>query len=709
MIEKVIKRDGKIENFDIKKIYNAVDKACNDGLSAMKDKEKFINLLYNELYDNSIGTAISVEKIQDIVIDTLRQCNENEVASNYQYHRTERTKIRDKKSNIMKTIKALGEETDRDNGNVGNNFSSKLLRIASEANKWTMLASMDKEMAKLHELGDYHIHDLDSFNLTVNCLHVPTRKLLMNGFNTGYGTLNKPKRIDSAAMLSCIILQSSQNDMFGGQSHPNFDNDMAPFVEITREYERNLYREMGLEPDEKQVEFRTQVRIDQAMQSIVCNLNTMHSRAGSQVPFSTINLGIPQGTDKEKKDAAIICESFLKAYMKGMGKNESCIFPNIIFRVKDGVNKKEGDPYYYLFKLACESASIRMNPTFCNIDASFNLPLYKEGTITAIMGCRTRTMENINGPSIPEGRGNIAPITINLVRLAIRAGHYNIEKFFKLLDEMLENSEKNLLYRYEILKRLKVTDLPFVAGQKLMMGSENLKPDDSIEPILKQGTWAIGFIGLAECLTMLTGHNHAESEKSRALGLEIVKHIRDFTDSLKEKHHLNFSCYASPAEGLSGRFTKLDKAKYGIIKGVTDKDYYTNSFHVPVGVNISIKDKLEIEAPYHKLCNGGHISYIELDNYPTGEQVESIVVNSFTHTDMDYLGINFHEKQCKKCGEHLFEDEEICPSCGSDEIQGISRITGYLAFDDRFGPGKKAERKDRVSHTNGNLVYYSAK
>lgn len=709
MIKKVIKRDGKIEDFDIKKIFNAVDKACNDGLSAMKDRENFTNLIYNSLLNDSIGDTISVEKIQDIVINKLRECDENEVASNYQYYRSERTKVRDKKSNIMQTIKALGEETDRDNGNVGNNFSSKLLRIASEANKWTMLASMDKEMAKLHELGDYHIHDLDSFNLTINCLHVPTKKLLMNGFNTGYGTLNKPKRIDSAAMLSCIILQSSQNDMFGGQSHPNFDNDLAPFVEITREYERKIYRDMGLEPNEKEVEFRTMIRIDQAMQSIVCNLNTMHSRAGSQVPFSSINLGIPQGTKKEKKDAAIICKSFLTAYKKGMGKNESCIFPNIIFRVKDGVNKKEGDPYYDLFQLACECAATRMNPTFCNLDASFNLPFYKKDILTAIMGCRTRTMENINGPAVPEGRGNIAPVTINLVRLAIRAGHYNIEKFFELLDDMLEKSEKNLLYRYEVLKKLKVKDLPFVAGQKLMMGSEDLESNDSIEPILKQGTWAIGFIGLAECLTMLTGHHHGETEKARILGLQIVEHIRNFTDSLKKKHHLNFSCYASPAEGLSGRFTKLDKAKYGVIEGVTDKDYYTNSFHIPVGMNISIKDKIEIEAPYHKLCNGGHITYIELDNYPTGEQIQTIVSRSFTNTDMDYIAINFHIKQCKQCGELLFEDEEFCPSCGSKEIQGISRITGYLGLDDRFGPGKKAERADRVSHTGGNLVYYSVK
>lgn len=311
MITEIIKRDGRIEKFDMEKIEIAINKACNDGMIELKNRKGFFEDV-QEMVNNSDIERMPIEYIHRLVIDVLRKNDEYEVANNYQYYREERNKIRDKKSNIMSTIKALGEETDRDNGNVGNNFSAKLLRIASEANKWCMLAQMDKEMAKHHETGDYHIHDLDSFNLTINCLHVPTKKLLMEGFNTGYGTLNRPKRIDSAAMLSCIILQSSQNDMFGGQSHPNFDNDMGPFVEITREYERKIYRDKGLEPNEADVEYRTRIRVEQAMQSIVCNLNTMHSRAGSQVPFSSINLGIPQGTEKEQSDAALICECFLK-------------------------------------------------------------------------------------------------------------------------------------------------------------------------------------------------------------------------------------------------------------------------------------------------------------------------------------------------------------------------------------------------------------
>lgn len=702
MIKYVVKRDGKMEMFDITKIINAVNKACNDGMIEFENEETFMHLLVDYQMKNE-EESVTVESIQDTVIDLLGKVGAEEILGQYKSFRESRTKVRETKSSIMQTIRELGRETDRDNGNVGNNFSAKLLRIASEANKWAMLAAMPKPMAKHHETGDFHIHDLDSYNLTTNCLNLRTGWLLENGFNTGYGTLRTPQRIESAAMLSCIMLQSSQNDMFGGQAHPNFDIDLAPYVGKTREEERRLHPD---DSDEK-IEERTLERLAQAMQSVICNLNTMHSRAGAQVPFSSLNIGIPRGkTEREEKDAALVCEYVLKAYIAGMGNGEACIFPNIIFRLKEGVNKYPSDPYYYLFQLACESAAKRMNPTFCDLDASFNKVLYDDGILVNLMGCRTRVAENINGPSIPEGRGNIAPVTINLVKLAIRAGRGEIRRFYRLLDEMLGASERNLLHRYDTLKELKVKDLPFVAGQHIMTGSEGLEMNDSIEPILIQGTWGIGFIGLAECLTMLTGKHHGESEESRKLGFEIVQHIRNFTDELKEKHKLNFSCYASPAEGLSGRFPKIDRKKYGVIEGVTDKDYYTNSFHIPVGYNISISDKVAIEAPYHKLCNGGHITYIELDHQPSAKEIEQITVRTFDNTDGDYLAINFHIKYCKKCEANLTEKQEVC-KCGSTDIQGISRITGYLALDERFGPGKKAERADRVSHTTGNLIYYS--
>lgn len=708
MVKRVIKRDGKLENFEIKKIVVAVDKACNDGLIILHDEELFYDILRSKLFN--LDEEVTVEEIHDVVVSSLKTHGEEEVAENYETYRKERNKIRETKSSIMKTIIELGKETDRDNGNVGNNFSAKLLRIASEANKWAMLAAMDKEMAKHHENGDYHIHDLDSFNLTTNCLHAPLDKLLKAGFNTGYGTLNPPKRIESAAMLSCIIVQSVQNDQFGGVALPDFDISLAPYVEYTREEEREFFRKAGKEIDEKYVEMRTLFRVEQAMQSVICNLNTMHSRAGSQVPFSSLNIGIPRGkNEQEEKDCALICEYIMKAYMQGMGNGEACIFPNIIFRTKKGVNIDPIDKYYYLFQIACESASKKMNPTFCSLDAECNKPFYEKGILTDIMGCRTRVMDNINGETQPIGRGNIAPVTMNLVRMSIKAGKGNIDKFFEILDYMLEESEKNLLYRYDTLKKLKTTDLPFNIGQKLMVGSEDLKPGDTIEEVLRQGTWGIGFLGLAECLTMLTGYHHGETEEARELGLRIVTRIREYCDDAKKRHKLNFSCYATPSEGLSGRFPAIDRTKYGIIEGVTDKDYYTNSCHVPVGFNISMQEKMAIEAPYHSLCNGGHIAYIEIDTYPTGKQIESMVRKTFEFNhELDYLAINFHIKYCKKCSNLLEEYQDKC-TCGSTDIQGISRITGYLALDERFGKGKKAERKDRVSHTNGNLVYYSIK
>ena len=704
MIKRVIKRDGKIENFDMSKIVIAIDKACNDGLFIINDENMIYDDISRVLFNSE--EEVTVEEIHDIVIQVLIDNKEYEIADNYSSYRNQRDKIREKKSNIMNTIVELGKETDRDNGNVGNNFSSKLLRIASEANKWTMLAMMDKEMAKHHENGDYHIHDLDSFNLTTNCLHAPLGKLLKEGFNTGYGTLKTPQRIESAAMLSCIIIQSVQNDQYGGVALPDFDINLAPYVGKTREEERNVVKDIEFEGKEEHIEKRTRERVAQAMQSVICNLNTMHSRAGSQVPFSSLNIGIPRGeTEQEEKDCAMVCELLIKAYMNGMGKNEACIFPNIIFRTKEGVNLNPNDPYYYLFELACESAAKRMNPTFCSLDADINLPFYEKGILTDIMGCRTRVMDNINGEETPVGRGNIAPVTLNLVKLAIRAGRGNERKFFELLEDMLEEAEKNLLYRYDVLKKLKVKDLPFNVGQKLMVGSEDLKPDDTIEPVLKQGTWGIGFLGLAECLIMLTGYHHGENEESRKLGYHIVKHIRDYCDDAKQRLSLNFSCYGTPSEGLSGRFPMIDRKKYGIIEGVTDKDYYTNSCHVPVGYNISIKEKMEIEALFQPLCNGGHIAYVELDGYPTGKQIESIISKTFKqYKGLDYMAVNFHIKYCKKCGEYLEEYEDRC-KCGCEDLQGISRITGYLALDERFGKGKNAERKDRVSHMNGEKIY----
>ena len=698
----VVKRDGREVPFDSVKIANAIKKAGEEIGEKLRESEVLGVVQSAIVYiEEERKDKITVEEIQNIVEKSLIDQGHKNIKFIYSNYRKERNKVREIKSDLMKAIKKIGVETDRDNANVGNNFSSKLLRIASESNKWHNLAMMPKDLAKAHEIGDLYFHDLDSYNLTINCLHIPTREMLEKGFNTGYGTIKCPKRIETAAELSCILLQSSQNDMFGGQSHPDFDNDLSIFIEPTRQEIREELEELGINKDkiEDLIEERLIKRVHQAMQGIVYNLNTMHSRAGSQVPFSSINIGIPNSDD-----AALICEIFLKEYEKGLGKGEQPIFPNIIFRVKEGVNREPGDKYHYLYQLACEVAAKRMNPTFMNIDADFNKEFYDKGYIPATMGCRTYLMKNVNGEPGCKGRGNIAPVTINLPRIGIQAKG-SVEEFFNILDKRLVLAKEALLHRYSVLKNLRVKDLPFVAGQGLLRGSEGLSQEDSIEPILKQGTWGIGFIGLSETLVALTGHHHGESVESRELGLKIVTHIREFIDRVTEETRLNWSCYATPAEGLSGKFIKQDKKFFGIIEGVTDKDYYTNSFHIPVSYPISIKDKIDIEAPYHKLCNAGHISYIEVDDRPSGEIIMDILNYAYKNTNISYLGINFHIRYCKNCGKYLNSSERSCPDCGSEDIQGVSRVTGYLSLDERFGPGKYAERADRISHSGSKKNY----
>lgn len=698
----VVKRDGRKLEFNSVKITEAIKRAAQEVNFSMRESE-VVELTQKVIrkVENAGNENITVEEIQNLVESTLIENGYDSIGQAYSNYRQERTKVREIKSDLMKVIKEIGVETDRDNANVGNNFSSKLLRIASESNKWHNLASMPKHLAKAHENGDLYFHDLDSYNLTINCLHIPTKEILERGFNTGYGTINKPKRISSAAELSCILLQSTQNDMYGGQSHPDFDNDMAEFIETTKEEIRKELEECEVSDDrmEKMLEERLKKEVAQAMQAIVYNLNTMHSRAGSQVPFSSVNIGIPQS-----EAAALVCESFLIEYEKGLGKGEQPIFPNIIFRVKEGVNREPGDPYHYLYKLACRVAAKRMNPTFMNLDSDFNKAYYDRGVVASTMGCRTYVVANCNGEDGSKGRGNIAPVTINLPRLGILAKG-DVSKFFELLDNRLELLKEALMHRYNMLKNLRVKDLPFIAGQKMLKGSEDLSPEDTIEPILKQGTLGIGFIGIAETLKALLGVHHGEDSEARELGMRIVSHIRAYADRRIKEDKLNWSTYATPAEGLSGRFVLQDRKVFGIIKGVTDKEYYTNSYHVPVGYPISIKDKIDIEAPYHKLCNGGHISYIELDDYPDESIIKDILDYAYKNTNMSYMGINFHIRYCKSCGTYLQGSQHRCPKCQSYDIQGISRVTGYLSLDERFGSGKSAEKTDRISHVTNRNSY----
>lgn len=707
---KIKKRDGRTEKFETIKISNAIMKAASEIGFKLEDSvvlgitTRVMQTIEKKQKEEKIN-VIHVEDVQDIIESVLSKAPYKKdyavLRTSYSDYRRERTILREMKSDIMTTIEKIAVETDVDNINLANNFSSKLLRIASEANRWQNLAHLPKNLAKRHENGDLYYHDLESYNLTLNSLHIPTRETLNKGFNVDYTYLGKPQRIETAAELSCLLLQLTQSDMFGSQSHANFDNDMGIFVRATREEIKDELIKDGLtgESLENRLEEKLRGRVQQAMQGVMYDLNTMNSRSGAKTPLSSINIGLP-----ENKDAALVCEVFLIEYEKGLGRGGQAIFPNIIFRLKDGVNKKESDPYYYLYKLAARVASKRMNPTFMNLDADFNKEYYDKGYIPATMGCRSYIMSNVNGEPGVYGRGNIATTTINLPRIGLQA-HGDVDKFFELLDERLKWVRESLEHRYKMLKRLTVKDLPFVVGQNIMKGSEGLGLDDSIEPILKQGTWAIGFIGLAETLIALKGSHHGEDKDARELGIKIVKYIRKYTDTLTRKTKLNWSTYAVPGEGVCGKFIVQDKKMFGEIKGVTDKDYYTNSFHIPVSCYVGINEKIEIEAPYHKICNGGHITSIELEGYPDEDSIMDIINYAFNETNLGYMSINFHIKYCVGCGEYLENHEFTCTSCGGTEIKGISRVSGYLALDERFNPAKSSERADRVSDDTGVLNY----
>jgi len=707
MIERVIKRDGRKAKFSERRIREAISQAMRDtGVSTYNVIGQVTDTCINAInvkYDNC-ENYVTVEEIQDTIIEVLNEMGLEQTSKHFKEYREDRTRIREMKSDVMRAIQKIGEETERDNANVGNNFSAKLLQIASVANKYANLATMPKEHAKAHEQGDIHIHDVDSFNLTINCLQIDTGKILDRGFNTGYGTIRKPKSIESAAELSCILLQSTQNDMFGGQSHVNFDNDMAEYVDMTRRKIREEITEIammqvGQVPNvtkiDQIIEARTKERVRQAMQGVCYNLNTMHSRAGSQVPFSSVNIGIPKN-----KDAALVCEMFLEEYNKGMGKGENMIFPNIIFRLKKGVNLEKNDPYRYLYDLARKVAARRMNPTFRLLDSPTDLYYYNKGILSATMGCRTNVCSNINGEEGPASRGNIAPVSINLVRLGIEAkGDWN--KFFKSLEKLMVLCDEQLMYRYDVLKKLKIKDLPFVAGEGLVLGSEGLDSNDNIEPILKQGTWGIGFIGLAETLIAMMGKHHGEDVEALAKAHEIIDFMENKINEFKENRQLNYSLYATPAEGLSGRFTAIDKKKYGEIEKVTDMGFYTNSFHVPVYYNISSTKKACIEGQFHQQCTGGMISYFEIDGgdiETRANYIERHIDYCVNNTDIVYVAYNFRIKYCKDCGENMMLDMTSCPNCGSTRTQGVSRVTGYMSLDERFTPGKVAERAARVIH-----------
>lgn len=701
-----IKRDGRHQGFDYRKIFNGI-------MSAMDKCEMADRKLANDLTAKVVAEItknwpdqFQAGDVYNAVLTTLISEGYYEILGAFIEYREERDKKRNSDSKLMKTISSIMKETTRDNGNVGNGPSAKMLQIGSEASRWYTLSHIPKHLAKAHINGDIHIHDADYYEKCPNCLQIPILKLLTNGFNAGRGFIRPPKRIGSATALIAIIIQSSQNDMYGGQSIAEFDKDLAHFV--PKDY-RDVYNiTKGNIADQSSQDVTnaglrlTDIRkeVYQAMEGLVYNLNSMHSRAGSQIPFSSVNLGT--GTSPEER---LVTEQFLLAYKAGLGKGETPLFPNVIFRVKKGVNRYPGDPNYDLKRLALEVTARRMNPTYSNMDMSINA---KWGDQVSYMGCRTRVQANVNGPEVAVGRGNLGFITIGLVKPAIeviRLGstdkNINRKRYLKKIDKLLALCEESLLHRYETVCQLKDKDITFLVSQGLYIDSEKIKPNDSIREMMKNATLSIGHIGVAEAMTVLYGAHHGQSEEVWDEAYALIEYISNKVKEMTIRHHLNFTTIATPAEGLSSRFIDMDRERFGLIPGITDKGYYTNSYHLPVDFEISTYDKFRLEGPFHKFHDAGHISYKEFREAPVNniDAMETTMDHAFD-CDAGYIGYNFPIDECPGCiHEGIINGD--CPVCGeSDEnIRRIRRITGYLSTKSWFGPGKLSELADRVVHS----------
>lgn len=676
----------------------------------------------------------SVENTQDIIEKVLIQEGMASEAKNFILYRQNRTNVRNYNTDLTKIYRDLTSKSTadmdlkRENANIDANAPMGLmLRFGSEGSKdYVRRYVLRPEHSIAHSRGDIHIHDLDFYMLTINCCQIGLKDLFKRGFSTGHGFLREPQSIQSAAALCCIAIQSNQNDMHGGQSIPLFEYDLAPYVAISyskhlckviciclrndeadvsevKEYCKELYDKYDTclsdevqslikakvlevlkkyDTDEldvtKNVDYimseaikLTERETYQAMEALIHNLNSMQSRAGAQVPFSSINYGT--GIQPEHR---MIMKNVLLATDAGLGGGETPIFPVQIFKVKDGINTKKGDPNYDLFELACKVSAKRLFPNFSFLDAPYNAQYYKPGhpeTEVALMGCRTRVVSNYYDKTkeIIPGRGNLSFTTINLPRLAIEA-HGSISKFFESLDKMIYMVFDQLMDRFEIIAKKQVLNYPFLMGQGVWVDSDRLNPEDTIEDVIKNGTMSVGFIGLAECLVALIGKHHGESKEAYDLGYKIIKHMRDLTDKHTVDTGLNFSLFSTPAEGLSGRFVKIDKRLYGSIPGVTDREYYTNSFHVPVYYEISAADKIKIEGPFHALCNAGSISYIEMDGDLT-KNVEAFknVILYMKECGVGYGSINHPVDRCPVCN-YVGIIGDVCPRCGRKDGEGVS-------------------------------------
>ncbi|MBE6031388.1 MAG: anaerobic ribonucleoside triphosphate reductase [Clostridiales bacterium] len=747
-------------------IFQAAKQLGGNDRDMAKYLARQVELYLLEVCHNEIPT---VEQIQDAVEKILIENGHARTAKEFILYRAERTRIREMNTRLMKIYEDLtfkeakDNEIKRENANIdGNTAMGTMLKYGSEGSKeFYKMYVLNPAHSKAHEEGDIHIHDLDFLTLTMTCCQIDLVKLLQGGFSTGHGHLREPNDIQSYSALACIALQSNQNDQHGGQSVPNFDYGMAPGVKKTYKalYWQNVgkmldilndiedgveqakelgkkieaekgvapcmawdnnYKELELEELKKLVSEEEAVKIQeratkfadkeirrktyQAMEALVHNLNTMHSRAGAQVPFTSINYG----TDTSP-EGRLVMESVLLATEAGLGNGETPIFPIQIFKVKEGISYNPEDPNYDLFKLACRVSAKRLFPNFSFLDAPYNLQYYKEGdynTEVAYMGCRTRVIGNVYDPEreIVSGRGNLSFTSINLPRLAIKSNG-NLEIFFENLDRMIDLCQDQLYERFLIQANKKVKNFPFLMGQGVWIDSEKLGPDDKVEEVIKHGTLSMGFIGLAECLKSLIGKHHGESREAQTLGLEIIGYMRKRMDQKSKETGLNWTLLATPAEGLSGRFVRIDKQKFGIIEGVTDREYYTNSFHIPVYHPIGAFEKIKLEAPYHALTNAGHISYVELDGDPL-KNLDAFekIVRCMKENGVGYGSINHPVDRDPVCGYTGIIDNE-CPCCGRKEFDNgegferIRRITGYLVGTmDHWNNAKTAEEAERVKH-----------
>lgn len=734
MIQTVVKRDGRIVGFNEQKIMAAIRKAM---LHTDKGED---SSLIEQITDHVAyrgKSQMSVEAIQDAVELELMKSARKDVAQRYIAYRNQRSIARKAKTRdvFMSIVNAKNNDITRENANMNADTpAGMMMKFASETTKPFvddyLLSEESRDAVKHNYL---HIHDKDYYpTKSLTCVQHPLDVILQHGFTAGHGSSRPAKRIETAAVLACISLETCQNEMHGGQAIPAFDFYLAPYVRMSYQEEvknlekltgkdlKHLYnieiddylqKDLeGLEGDarlEQHAINKTINRVHQAMEAFIHNMNTIHSRGGNQVVFSSINYG----TDTSAEGRCIMRE-ILESTYEGVGNGETAIFPIQIWKKKRGVNYLPEDRNYDLYQLACKVTARRFFPNFLNLDATFNQnekwhaddpERYKWEIAT--MGCRTRVFEDRWGEKTSIARGNLSFSTINIVKLAIECmgiedKKQRIDMFFAKLDNILQITAKQLDERFQFQKTAMAKQFPLLM-KYLWIGAEKLKPEESIESVINHGTLGIGFIGLAECLVALIGHHHGESEEAQELGLKIVTYMRDRANGFSEEYHHNYSILATPAEGLSGKFTKKDRKEFGIIPGVTDRDYYTNSNHVPVYYKCTALKKAQIEAPYHNLTRGGHIFYVEIDGDAThNPSVISSVVDMMDKYNMGYGSVNHNRNRCLDCGyENADANLEVCPKCGSHHIDKLQRITGYLVgTTDRWNSGKLAELHDRVTH-----------